>query len=280
MAAEKSPAFQFYPKDFLTDSHVVAMTLTELGAYIKLLCLCWLDGSVPIDLAALARLCRVSTTAFARLWPALEPCFTVLDGRLVQPRIERERRKQTAYRAMKAAAGQKGGRALAEAKQTGSRNQAEGVADSSPPSSSSSSSSSPDEERTARAARFEAFWAAYPRKVGKDAARKAWEKRQPDDALAQAMLDALAVQIAWPQWVKDGGQFIPHPATWLNQGRWQDEVPQTTKPSRRGPDQWAGNSWLVRREGACPHEPKCETMKACGVKLVSQPQSVERRENP
>src|SRR3990167_4401615 len=109
MAPEKSPAFQFYPKDFLTDSHVVAMTLSERGAYITLLCLCWLDRSVPVELHALARICRVSVAAFTKLWPALEPCFTVVDGRLVQGRIERERQKQDTYRSLKAAAGQKGG---------------------------------------------------------------------------------------------------------------------------------------------------------------------------
>ena len=70
MSAEKSPAFQFYPKDFLTDSHVVAMTLAERGAYITLLCLCWLDRSLPVEMGALARLCGVSSAAFTRLWPA------------------------------------------------------------------------------------------------------------------------------------------------------------------------------------------------------------------
>src|SRR5436190_23760393 len=113
MALEKAPAFQFYPKDFLTDSHVVAMTLAERGAYITLLCLCWMERSLPTDLDALARLCRVSRTAFTRLWPALEPCFTVINGRLIQGRIERERHKQETYRALKAAAGQKGGHAKA-----------------------------------------------------------------------------------------------------------------------------------------------------------------------
>ena len=27
------------------------------------------------------------------------------------------------------------------------------------------------------------------------------------------------------QWTKDGGQFVPHPATWLNQKRWQGDAP-------------------------------------------------------
>lgn len=71
---------------------------------------------------------------------------------------------------------------------------------------------------------FERFWKAYPRKEGKDAAKKSFEKRKPDEGLLAAMLATLAVQVNSQQWTKDGGQFIPHPATWLNQGRWQDEV--------------------------------------------------------
>ena len=131
MAQEKAPAFQFYPKDFLTDSHVIAMTLAERGAYITLLCLCWMDHSLPTERTSLARLCRVSAVAFDRLWPALEPCFTVIDGRLVQPRIERERARQAQFRAVKVSAGQKGGRAKAESQQNGGRVVVNMVAESS-----------------------------------------------------------------------------------------------------------------------------------------------------
>lgn len=143
MALEKAPAFQFYPKDFLTDSNVVSMTLPERGAYITLLCLCWMDRSLPVELGALARLCRVSQAAFVRLWPALQPCFTVVDGRLIQGRIERERQKQETWRAMKVDAGQKGGLAKASnATKTGKQKASRRLAEASPPSSSSSSSSS------------------------------------------------------------------------------------------------------------------------------------------
>lgn len=72
--------------------------------------------------------------------------------------------------------------------------------------------------------RFDAFWQAYPRKVGKDAARKAFGKRKPDDELLAAMIRAVDTQRASPGWLKDGGEFIPHPSTWLNEGRWQDEA--------------------------------------------------------
>jgi hypothetical protein len=70
---------------------------------------------------------------------------------------------------------------------------------------------------------FDRFWAAYPRKVGKDAAWKAWQKRRPDADGLEAILAALAWQSRSSDWLKDGGQFIPHPSTWLNQARWHDE---------------------------------------------------------
>lgn len=73
---------------------------------------------------------------------------------------------------------------------------------------------------------FDRFWAAYPKKVGKDAAAKAFAKRKPNDDLLAAMLAAVERQRTSPAWTKDGGQFIPNPATWLNQGRWQDEEPE------------------------------------------------------
>jgi hypothetical protein len=71
--------------------------------------------------------------------------------------------------------------------------------------------------------RFAEFWLAYPKKVGKDAAQKAFGKRKPDDELLTLMLAAIKAQKHSSNWLKDGGQFIPHPATWLNEGRWMDE---------------------------------------------------------
>jgi len=79
--------------------------------------------------------------------------------------------------------------------------------------------------------RFQKFWKAYPRKVGKDAAQKAFNKRKPDDKLLGDMLKAIEVHKTTEDWRKSEGQFIPHPATWLNQGRWMDEVAGMTKTS-------------------------------------------------
>ena len=86
--------------------------------------------------------------------------------------------------------------------------------------------------------RFERFWSAYPKKVGKDAARRWWGKRKPDDAMLAAILAAIAVQAKSAQWAKDGGQYIPHPTTWLNEGRWQDDAGGNAKAETSRP-QWA-----------------------------------------
>lgn len=71
---------------------------------------------------------------------------------------------------------------------------------------------------------FLSFWSAYPRKVGKGSAWKAWKRLRPDSALLTAILSAVAVQKGAPAWERDGGQYVPHPATWLNQRRWEDEI--------------------------------------------------------
>lgn len=70
---------------------------------------------------------------------------------------------------------------------------------------------------------FDAFWSIYPRKVGKGAAKKSFERAILKTDL-KTILDAVEAQRQSPQWQRDGGQFIPHPATWLNQERWDDEV--------------------------------------------------------
>lgn len=73
---------------------------------------------------------------------------------------------------------------------------------------------------------FEIFWAAYPRHTDKKAAFNAFVKLKPDEALMQVILAGIERQKQSAQWTKDGGQFIPHPATWLNGCRWEDELPK------------------------------------------------------
>lgn len=76
---------------------------------------------------------------------------------------------------------------------------------------------------------FESFWTHYPKKVGKDAAWKIWQRLRPDVDVIEAMRVALEWQTESREWTKDGGQYIPNPATWLNAGRWKDAPPDTTQ---------------------------------------------------
>ena len=71
---------------------------------------------------------------------------------------------------------------------------------------------------------FSIFWASYPKKVGKGAAEKSWKKIKPTKDLLEKMLNAIETAKQSMQWNKDNGQYIPNPATWLNQKRWEDEI--------------------------------------------------------
>jgi uncharacterized protein YdaU (DUF1376 family) len=98
MAAEKAPAFQFYPNDFLTDGNVAGMSLQERGAYITLICICWKERTLPLDISRLANMVGLPRRQFARIWPNIEPCFRQSGALLVHPRLEKEREKQDAFR--------------------------------------------------------------------------------------------------------------------------------------------------------------------------------------
>lgn len=97
--------------------------------------------------------------------------------------------------------------------------------------------------------RFAAFWAAYPRKVGKDAAWRAWQKRRPNQELAEGILRALEAQAGYL--ARENGKYIPNPATWLNQGRWQDEPPTLAA--------------VKSYEWTCPHDPQHLGRNDCAI---------------
>lgn len=85
---------------------------------------------------------------------------------------------------------------------------------------------------------FDRFWSIYPKKVGKIAAKKAFERAIRKTTL-ESLLTAIERQKCGSQWSRDNGRYIPNPATWLNQGRWEDELdhgglpPEQLPPPRR-----------------------------------------------
>lgn len=188
-----SPAFQFYPKDFL--AVVMTWKADERGAYISLMSKCWVDGSLPNDPAELADIAAMSRGRFDAVWQSrLAKRFRVLeDGQLVEVELEKRQREQAEYREKKSKAGKKG----AEAKwaKDGSAidlpladEQQVPVANDSPSSASASASSSASakQEKRKRAAPqpqhpdFRAFTDAFQEafQAANDGAKPTWEAKQ------------------------------------------------------------------------------------------------------
>lgn len=99
---------------------------------------------------------------------------------------------------------------------------------------------------------FEKFWEAYPKKRGKDAAFRRWQALGTNRPVIEELLLAIEAQKKSRAWLKDGGQFVPYPATWLHGGRWQDEieeVQQAEHAERRAEEKRAAESQneLTRR---------------------------------
>ena len=98
---------------------------------------------------------------------------------------------------------------------------------------------------------FLEFWEACPRKVNKLEAFRAWGKLKARPNQAD-LLAALEKHKASPEWQREGGRYIPHPASWLNGRRWEDEFLRSTqsglpvKPVYERPPDWAHPDELFR----------------------------------
>lgn len=99
---------------------------------------------------------------------------------------------------------------------------------------------------------FEQFWSAWPRREAKKAALRAWNKLSTSDRIAA--LQALPKHVE--QWRKEGRArcHIPHPSTWLNGERWEDELggdifPSVPKPKQQSGPPWWTSHMLMERMG-------------------------------
>jgi hypothetical protein len=87
---------------------------------------------------------------------------------------------------------------------------------------------------------FESFWKVYPRKIGKEKCKNWFKSHKPKEDLVKQMIEAVEQQKKSKQW--SDPQYIPHPYTWLNQGRWEDELTpakdSTFQSAPKNPIQW------------------------------------------
>ena len=83
---------------------------------------------------------------------------------------------------------------------------------------------------------FEQFWDIYPRKENEHQAKKAWQKLNPDQELFNLIANALEYRIQTKEWQAENGRYIPHPARWLNDRRWEDrQSPQKLNNTAQDP---------------------------------------------
>lgn len=85
---------------------------------------------------------------------------------------------------------------------------------------------------------FEDFWQAYPRKVGKKPAETAYKKIKPSQKLVTKMIETVEAFKKSKQWQDENGRFIPNPSTWLNQGRWDDEISDCDNKTENNQPKW------------------------------------------
>ena len=246
-----------YIGDYLADT--THLSMAEHGAYLLLIMTYWRNGPLPDNDKALANMAKCDRKLWmSEIGPVMREFFEARDGKLHHKRIDAELKDAAELSAKKQAAanarwGAKRAQVESESDAGGSPPaDAHEDAGASPHALAAASASddpkpiqgicpyagalpspSPSQVEVNRSLRslpqidqaFDEFWAAYPRKKGKEDARKRFAAVLKRFSQAEIML-GLSRQV----WNADPN-FIPHPATWLNQGRWMDEPDQPASKS-------------------------------------------------
>ena len=218
-----APYMPIYWGDYLGDTQ--HLTAIEHGGYLLLIAHYWRTGGIPSDPVKLARIARMTTKEWNRHGETVMEFFT--DGK--HQRIDAELHKVAEKTEKMRRSAQKRWNAEPKAKPLKSLESDDAKA--LPMQSRSNDNQNQNHihnknnnSRSAPLAGFDDFWKAYPRKVAKGAAAKAWRS-----AVKKVDVEAIVLAVQKYRW-PDDPKFIPHPATWLNSERWAD-VEATPKPS-------------------------------------------------
>ena len=205
------------------------LSRSEHGAYFLLLGEAWNRGGyLPDDDVLLARLSLSTPDEWAAMKDVVMAFFRPAPkGRWRHKRVAEELASYIEVSRKRKAAGKIGGAANLGKTRGNQQANATAIAKQKP----TKPEPEPEPERRelklsvvdafapTRDAEFEAWWSLYPRKVGKLAARKAYDRAR-QEATGEALRDGVKRAI-WPADEK----YIPNPATWLNSGRWMDAAP-------------------------------------------------------
>lgn len=243
MSSSRRPWFPWYPSDFNQDEKVRMLSDDAELLYRRALDVLWQanDLQLPSNCQKLAKaLARGwSQERFENAWadiqtPGFELLKTTDDGQWVySKRLKIEADKYLNISERRKIIGKSGG--LAKAKQKLSNCQPKHIANGKqsvtqpqPQPHINNTPLTPQGGKPAYSEAFETFWSVCPKKVGKDAAYRSWQKiGKRKGASPTQIVNAMVAQIKANHFRgNDGQDYLPNPATWLNQGRWQDEIKQ------------------------------------------------------
>jgi len=207
----------------MDDPKVHQMTDSELRVFLYLLCLAnrqKVRGVIPLDISETAKICRLHVN---RIKPAIETFqkLGIIEFKKNNSMIrfinwdKRQFKSDDCYRRVKRY-----------------RNKNETFHETLPDTDTDTDT---DTEKTYRefevnySENFSEFWQAYPKKTGKGYAYQCWQKIKPSKSLTETILSSLESHKKSKQWLKNGGEFIPNPSTWINQRRWEDDPEPKTK---------------------------------------------------
>lgn len=240
VARNKNEWFKLRYRDWLEDERVLRLSPAAQGILFRCICLQGIYFSIPSDKNELSRRLQIDREVIEAEIDSVGALFQSesKDGevRLYEPSV-----REVLSESLRARRAQAKGAATTNAKRIGNRDgnrtakrsgkrAVRASISSSSSISSSLSSNTGDllsgEETGSSPNGFAEFYAAYPRKVGRANAEKAWGKLSPSSELCRTIAADIAARSKTWDWQKDGGQFVPHPATYLNQQRWTDELPK------------------------------------------------------
>ncbi len=231
---------------FIGDIDFQVMTTRQRGVYISLILYLYAnEGKLTVSAEALSKLCNSTLTDFYEDWEVISHKFQEDEYGFTHKRVSHELDKAQEYYEKKRSSGQKGG--FAKASNATSTAKAT-------PLAKVSKGKGREEKNTNNG--FEEFWEAYPKKKSKGDALKWWKKNKPSQELQLKIHSTLYSLKGSPEWLKDGGQYAPYPATWLNADGWNDEI-KTNKPVERK-CQFCGEPSTVYGDGKGPRCSKAE----------------------
>jgi len=231
------PYMQLYVADYLADT--MHLTTEEHGAYLLIIMNYWQTGK-PVPIKRLASVARLSNDRWISVSDSLSDMFNDTGTHWEHKRIEADLLMVKESQDQRS----KAGKASAEARKNGKREAekltAKGMAtvveiplnenptnrdtDKIREDTELKDLSPPAKVTPKDYASFDDFWLHYPRKTSKSTAQKIWAKLKPTEDQLFLITKNINSRLAAGDWDLGRKDFIPHPSTYLNGKRWEDEV--------------------------------------------------------